>query len=659
MTSVDDVCNTYPKRMQELLGALNLDTPGLEEVEQAFHQGALSEACEALLKYYQNSKSGAWLRREAVALGKAQDQSADAVCEDRLTFYEQTSLVPRRADGRLQWDHMGPSNDKEWAWALNRHYHLGQILAAYRRTGNPKYVAKIDASLQDWISSSLPYPKKKSSSAMWRGLEASFRVKVWAKVFYELQDHEQFSNAARLLLLSSLPEHAHYLHHFHGGGNWATMELSALAMVAVAWPEFKDASGWIEYAKSHLGRELKSQVYPDGVQTELTSHYHWVALSNFELFADIYREAKTPLPKEFEECLQRMWNYLAATIRPDGYGLLNNDSDRDFNRTRVISAAATYGRDDWLFIASNGREGQLPKGNPSVLFPWAGHLIMRSGYDAEAQWAFFDVGPWGSGHQHNDKLHLSLSAYGRDLLVDSGRFAYQGALANKFRSAYALHSAGHNVILVDDHGQKPGPRSADSPLAKERWRIEKDFDYARGSFDQFKDVEGSVKHTRALFYVRGAFWIVLDRIETDRPRKLQALWHWHPHCTVVVRDGQVLSTDLGKGNLGIIPIGYIAWNVDIVKGQDKPHLQGWYSEKYNKAEPSPTAVYSAKIDSSTTFAWLLFPAKDQVPQVNTSILSRDKDHMTVRVIDGQKNPFDIVVPLTSERKPVITYSKMK
>lgn len=33
---------------------------------------------------------------------------------------------------------------------------------------------------------------------------------------------------------------------------------------------------------------------------------------------------------------------------------------------------------------------------PSSLFPWAGQVVFRSGYDADATWAFFDIGPYGS-----------------------------------------------------------------------------------------------------------------------------------------------------------------------------------------------------------------------------------------------------------------------
>ncbi|MBN2367082.1 MAG: alginate lyase family protein [Calditrichaeota bacterium] len=652
--SVKDVCFYYHDRMKSLLEALDLDDQVLEPVRGALLRDSLSEACRELLKFYQNGNSGNWLRIETVPNTREQESRAEAIYQDKLSFYGQPSAVPRRSDGRLKWDHKGPAADAEWAWALNRHTHISDLLKAYQRTGNPKYVTKIDQYLRDWLISSLPYPGKKSNTAMWRGLEVSYRVKVWASVFYALQAHEEFRPATRLLLLRSLLDHAHYLRHFHSDGNWITMELSGLTMIGAAWPQFKDATDWIDYAKSTLNSELNRQVYPDGVQTELTSSYHQIALSNFEEFAQICRNAGISLPENFREKLEEMWNYLAYTMRPDGYGLLNNDSDREFNRNRVLDAATIYQRDDWRYIASNGREGTKPKNGPSVLFPWAGHFIMRSGYGENAAWAFFDIGPWGTGHQHNDKLHLSISAYGRDLIVDSGRFAYLGNLAKKFRNDYARHSAGHNVILIDGQGQGSGPERWEEPLDTTYYSIKETFDYARGSFENFENIGGSTEHIRAVFYVRGSFWIVVDRIDTNRPRKVQALWHWHPDCTVKNQNGRTFSIDPVKGNLAIIPVCGTSWKVQLVNGREEPSPQGWYSEKYNNAEPATTAIYSASIDNSKNFAWILVPAKDSIPEFETSITSSDGNHLAMRVVDPQKIQYDIFIPLNHDNKASLT-----
>lgn len=640
--TVDEVCAAYPEQVKSIFLNLNLNYPGLEAVKKAYEANNIPLACKNLLTHYGKQKMGS---KELPSVTGKTISAADSILHDIMTFQNVSGKVPQLADGHLNWFYTGPDNDIEWAWALNRHYPVQTLLEAYEKTGNPEYVKFIDNFIKDWIISSWPYPGKKSSTAMWRGLEVSFRVKVWSRVFFGLMNTKLISPATQLLILSSLPQHAHYAQNFHAQGNWLTMEIAGLATVATSWPEYKDATPWLNYAIETMGASMKEQVYPDGVQTELTSSYHHVALDNFNQMAEICHKANVKLPEYYTKNLEKMWNYLALTMRPDGFGLLNNDADLNYNRDQVLKAANAYHRNDWKYIASNGKAGIRPNTGPSSIFPWAGHLVSRSDYGADAQWSFFDIGPWGSGHQHNDKLHLSVSAFGRDLLVDGGRFAYTGEVAGKFRK-YATGSQSHNVILVDGKGQAAGPRLAEVPLSESQFKITSDFDYGSGSFDKYIDLEGEFSHTRAYFYVRGKFWVIADQIKTDRPRKIEALWHWHPDCLVEEEKSGIVLTKNSRGNLKIIPVGSLSWKVNLVKGQEKPTVQGWYSKEYNKFESNTVSIYSTQINSGTAFVWILWPSEGAAPDIRTEILSQDANSIKVRITEPKNGTWDIRIPFT-------------
>ncbi|MCF6332385.1 MAG: heparinase II/III family protein [Draconibacterium sp.] len=655
ITTVEDVCTAYPERMKTMLQTLNLDFPGLEKVKQSYQNNDIPQACKNLLEYYKNGNTAQYLRREQPPVSQKTTTLADSIIQDIYTFQLVTDKVPRLADGHLNWDYTGPEEDIEWAWALNRHYPVSYLLPEYYKTGNPKYARYIDLFIKDWIMESLPYPGVKSNTAMWRGLEIAARVKTWANVFYGFINTDFISPATQLLILSSLPEHEHYARNFHAQGNWLTMEISGLATVATAWPEFKKSKEWLDYSIATMTESLREQVYPDGAQTELTTHYHRVALNNFHLFYTICKRANITLPKYFTGQIENMWNYLAYILRPDGNALLNNDADLDYDRELVIKAAEEYGRKDWQYVATNGKSGVKPKNGPSNIFLWAGHFISRSDYGADAHWSFFDIGPWGSGHQHNDKLHISISAFGRDLLVDAGRFAYRGETAKKFRG-YATGSQGHNVILMDGKGQAPGPRLADEPLSEKYFKITPEFDYAWNSFDQFNDLEGKGKHTRTLFYVRGNFWVVVDRVETDRPRKIETLWHWHPDCVVQEGTSGIVSTKNERGNLKIIPVEYKNWKIDLIKGQEKPEIQGWYSKLYNKYEPNVTSIYSTKIDSDETFVWLLVPSEKEAPEMIAKVLSKNDKEIKLEVENKAKGNWKITIPFSNSKNAQLKFS---
>lgn len=673
--TVEDVCMAYPEKMQYIFGNMNLETKGLEKIKQAYQEGSLPKACTLLLEYYQNKTNEKMLKGVNDAAGyffyknkkdpasKQHEQqarqtkiinAADSVIHDIYTFQNVAGKVPRLADGHLKWAHNGPEDDIEWAWALNRHYPVNELLTAYSESGKAEYAEYIDSFIKDWIIQSWPYPGVKSMTQMWRGLEVSFRVKMWAQVFYRFMNTDYISPATRLLILSSLPDHAHYARNFHAQGNWLTMEISGLATVASNWPEFRESKAWMDYSIETMVASMKEQIYPDGVQTELTSSYHFVALSNFMLFADICKKNNIPLPEYYTKTLEAMYNFLAMTMRPDGFGLLNNDADLMNNRNRLLEAAEKYQRDDWKYIASNGAAGTLPKEGPSFIFRWPGQLISRSGYDTDAQWSFFDIGPWGSGHQHNDKLHLSVAAYGQDLLVDGGRFAYKGEVAKKFRK-YATGSASHNLIMVDGKGQANGPKVAEKPLDENLYTITKDFDYGSGIFEKYAGLEGNFSHTRSMVYVRGKFWVVVDRVTTDRPRTIETIWHWHPSNQLQEAKAGIVATANKRGNLSVIPVGATDWKVTQMKGSEPPNIQGWYSPEYNQFEPNPTSVYSTKLNADDTFVWILWPYESKAPSFVANILSKDANSVKIQVSEPGKGSWEIVVPFMNSKNVKVNF----
>jgi hypothetical protein len=644
LKSVEDICKAYPEKMNKMLDEFNLDYPGMEKVKSAWEAGNLLEACTRLLQYYKNSTNAMHLRMKQPEVSKRVEAEADTTLENVFVIQNVRGQVPFGEDGHRDWYYKGPNNDREWAWLSNRHSQIRHVYNVYLDTGNPKYAKYIDSFLRDFIIKSMPYPGERSSTSVWRGLEVAARIKVWSSIFYGLVNSEYLLPATRLLMLSSFPDHAHYNRNFHGGNNWLTMEISALATVATNFPEYEQSEEWLDYSIDTMVESMKDQVYPDGVQTELTSHYHNVSMSNFELFKEICDRSNKPLPDFFNQTIEDMYYYIAHAVRPDGYRILNNDGDRGSDRELILKGAAIYNKPEWEYIATNGESGVKPADGPSWFFPWAGHLISRSGYDKDAHWSFFDIGPWGSGHQHNDKLHLSVAAYGRDLLVDAGRFAYTGEVAQKFRP-YARGSQGHNVLLIDGRGQGPGPTHAEEPVSKKHWLITEEYDLAWNSFDSFDSLEGKCSHTRRLFYARGDLWVVVDEIETDRPRKIEALWHWHPQCKVGSH-GNNITTQNERGNLLIIPLGEQDLELSFVTGQEDPEIQGWYSKEYNKYEPNTTSVYSTNIKSDSRFIWVLFPSANVAEGVKAEIIKKTPKEIKIRVATKENDEWVVTIPLS-------------
>ncbi len=635
----------HPDIVEGIFDNFDLTLPELAEVNQAVSEGNWKLACRKLLNYYRVCSSGSWLR--GTEISEATEDTiiaADLILQDRYTHQNVLGQVPRTAAGTLNWKYLGPENDYEWAWMHNRFQYLPGILErAYRSTGNTIYLERINEEIQDWILN-CPYSAT-TSNPEWRGLEVAIRAGVFMELFYRLYDDPNFDDVTKLLILSTLRNHAQFLLDNHqSGGNWLLTEMRGVATVGGGWPELEQSEAYLDYAFTKVLPQINSQVLPDGVHAELTTSYHYVALKEFNYIAELAKNSGQPVDEDYDDCLELMWNYLAMAVRPNGYSPLNSDTDLHDYRSLFVAAADVFERPDWIYTATNGAEGTLPTGEPSVFFPWAGQLISRSGWDYDAHWSFFDLGPAGigGGHLHLDRMHFSADAYGRDILVDAGRFAYYGDIAATYRG-YAVGTASHNVARLAGMNQKVGLTKNSSPQTND-CQITPTYDFAKASLTNGYDgIEGTANQQRLMRYERGKYWVIVDRFITDRARSIETLWHFHPECTVGSSGLETLTTDAGLGNMRIVPVGSVGWTLDIISGQLSPSVQGWYSVEYGLYEANSTAMYSADITGDTIFAWLIIPGQDTPAQMSAQIISSTSSSVTITVTEapGLENTFQL------------------
>ena len=643
-----ETCGIGEARRTRLFASLDLQRGELAEVRHAVAAEDWVAACRALVEHCRRQPAdwpGGRRRGQAVA-------QADRLLEGRITILNVDGRLARRADGGVEWLDRGPRDDREWTSYLNRHLHLRTLLHAYLETERESYLRELAGQLRDWILKN-PYDGERSVSPdmRWYSLEPANRILVWREVFDALRSSPRTDDATLLLLLlSSLHDHAHFLRHHHSPpGNHLLREMEGLATVAARWPEFADAGDWLGYSQQQVGLWLANQLYPDGVDRELSAFYHRIVLQRLSSYREILRHVGVELPPDSLVAVELAYDYLVRTLRPSGTMPLNNDGDLVDSRQMLRQAAARYDRPDWLHVLSHGREGGPPPAPASKLFPWAGQLVMRSGWDEDARWAFFDVGPAGKGsHQHADRLHLSVAAFGRDLLVDAGRYTYDKAVPWR---EYFRGSPSHNLILVDGRGQHLARHVVKTPLDAGHVSLRPGLVLGRGTYDHgFAGVEGQAEHHRAVAFVEGELWIVVDRIVTDRPRALRTLWHFHPDCGVEVDGTDVVSTDAGLGNLRIASLAGPAWQVELIRGREEPEIQGWWSEAYGRKRPATAAVFSARVERTQTFVWLLRPARGEVPRGGAEVLAASEEGVSVRV-ETTAGRRVVDVPLTDPPSP--------
>ena len=161
----------------------------------------------------------------------------------------------------------------------------------------------------------------------------------------------------------------------------------------------------------------------------------------------------------------------------------------------------------------------------------SGYFIMRSGWDRDARYLFFEGGPYGRWHQHEDKLSFEVYAYGTPPLswIPASRRTTPtpgpGSIRPRRPTIPSLWTArpqarGRNQTI------EQWTRSArDSTF----WHSDFDSDVAAASYDApYADLDAAVRHRRAVIFVKPDYFMVFDELTGEGSHMYEALFHFMP-----------------------------------------------------------------------------------------------------------------------------------
>jgi hypothetical protein len=555
------------------------------------------------------------------------------------------AVLPKMID----WD-ANPVGDVEWTCTLNQHYFWLYLGRAYWETYDEKYAEDFVQQLRGWLDA---YPTLECLNAKygWRSaLRAAARMSVWFDVFCYFSDSPSFTIPDKISMLHSIAQHAEYLINTPHTGNALVSEMNALLRIGVFFPEFKNALKWRDFAVARLSKEIRTQVYLDGAQIELTPHYHLVSLRRFSEAFKLAKEYGVALPNDYGKKLEKMFEYLLCIVKPDVTIPMLNDSD--YNHIMVKywlgKGADFFARSDMRFVATGGVEGSVPK-YTSCACPYAGHYINRTGWGRNALYLIFEAGPFGLHHSHEDKLLIDAYAYGRSLLMDPGRYTY---VSGPWRRHF-LGTKSHNTITVDGAGQRR--RQTDKSLwvtasaMDNRWISNEVFDFAVGSYSDGYEIATGVIHVRRILFVKDAgYWIISDRLyemDADKPHEFGLQFQFSTCGVTVDPVTKIAKSHNENGNLMIIPIVSEKVAVDMFEGQIDPP-RGWIGWDYHKdlKTPASQVVYRWKQFCPSGADVILIPYKGQEPpKVSVKLLPEHGLDKTALEIESEKGTQRIVM----------------
>ena len=245
--------------------------------------------------------------------------------------------------------------DEEWRIEWAKFYFGLDLAAAFRETGDERYLRTWERLVDSWIeqvprAASPPTPSPPAPQLDLR-LE---RVRSTRRV-------RGPRRRRRGALLNSMAAQVTWLRdNLTPRRNHRTLELYALFIVALALP----ASTRRRAARLRAGRaraQPDSDFRPDGVHRESSTHYHLIVLRSFVGARENARRFGLELPPGFDERLSRALEFALHCHRPDGAIPALSDSDTGSYAELLALAADLLARPDLRYAATRGARGTPPR----------------------------------------------------------------------------------------------------------------------------------------------------------------------------------------------------------------------------------------------------------------------------------------------------------
>ncbi len=343
-------------------------------------------------------------------------------------------------------------SDVKVPWELSRCQHLPLLAAAFRLTGEQRYLDEVGAQLHAWVETN-----PCEFGVNWAcTMDVAIRAANWVATLVLIAGNGGDAAIPWIdEVLASLLLHGRFIRsHLEQAptrGNHYLADVVGLLPIAAVFSASAEGRSWAEWATREAVTELTHQVREDGCDHEASIQYHRLVSELFVCGLQA-AQALAPgcVPSQAGERLDRMLDFTVAYTRPDG--LAPQIGDADDGRLLPLGDYGTreHRRHDHLF-AQAGQDHMPPAGGHAA-FPHGGWFVMRSG----ALYAIVrcgDVGLGGLGaHAHCDQLAFELCHGEQALVVDSGTYLYTADLDE--RAAFRA-TAAHATLEIGGAEQNP------------------------------------------------------------------------------------------------------------------------------------------------------------------------------------------------------------
>jgi hypothetical protein len=384
--------------------------------------------------------------------------------------------------------------------------------------------------------------------------------------------------------------------------NHGLFQLTGVVGLCRAVPQLSTCKTAEPWALERMQEVLETQFNHEGMHMEHSPGYHFwaldkiLAIKNTGWFGDI-----------FDLQIEKAQENKAWLFHPNGYIISPGDTFRIHQKD--IAARHPY----LLAKVTNGEEGVFPEATDQIWWD-TGYAILRSPWQAalrDQSFLFLNGAFHSLVHKHYDDLTIEWSEFGEQILVDTGAYSYQNSPLRR----YAQSTKAHNTVEID-HKNFSYRRSGENSLftefaygsALKSYRKAAGLKFLEAEVDHLNE---NVIHNRKIFLKERQWLLLVDELQGIKKHDYVQWFHFHPDLDVV---------DAGNGYEALLPISkkqlYIIDLVTgkpgiLVKGQESPFLQGWFSPGNNKAVANSTVGYSRQASKAIYATLFTFEKPDE------------------------------------------------
>ena len=541
--------------------------------------------------------------------------------------------------GRSNIDWTGSHiNEHIWKERPKRFFWLPALMAGYTATQDVRYLEAARDYLADWMRVHPARPDW-SMAEYDNTLNLAIRVAFFAQAVAVFTAWDE--KFVRQVLEDINCELCYISANLSPKGNFRMKQAMTLIECGLRLPTLPDAAAWCRLGVAVMNDAARRQVLPDGAHIECTAGYHsWMT----ELFGDCIRLQRTwpELGFTFAPAMvAKMHDYSLAATKPNGTFCGLHDIEGAYEGSHENVPAKRRAE----FCRENGLPDELPA--TSQVFPSAGQAYLRDGWGEDATYLTFDATRWGGAHCHLSRNAIQVHAFGRSLLVDPGRIAYE---MSDPLGPYAKSTRAHNTVNLNGWNQfttnpddfrafhAPGFDCVTARYTCGYWPGRYGWWFFEGLGQGI-----AATHTRHLFWVHGRWCAVIDEVtrwkEVDDSPSLEINWQFAPGKVVV--DGRRAWTHHEDANL-LLCVAQAPSNaaLEIHEGESHPH-RGWVRDFGRFAgRPAPQVSLACRpwTGHMETFVTLLVPYRGaDRPAVETSVTGNS---LTLAWADGCQETLD-------------------